>query len=795
VGGIRWPLRPRRRYDSAVVRPTPLFRAIAALAPFVAFAAVGAARLDPSQEHALRLRAAEVFERRERARLEGGVSLPDLARALVAMADTLESAGLDSLASNARYRAAGVLVRLNREGEMENQLRLSIAAARRAGDHLGELTATSYLADAQVNRDPNAALETVHALIPRLQAIRSEAQLGAARSTEARAWMALGRARESLAAARRAAEHYRRAGKPIEEAYALGQQSQALRFLGRHREALVIADSTIALGRRRSIGRSLSRAYRERASCLRTLGRETEALEALDQAMAIDRQLGDVHNLASARRFKLSVLFALGRYRECVLQADSLLVSARGDRDPTVSLTAAMFRSGAFLKLGQPGDADTTLLPRIEAYEDFRRSLPGDEDRASTAEFNFASYAVMARSYLVRGRPVDAWRVSERGRAFALKERLGAPAVPDLDRLLARLAHGRAALIQYSSLDTLSGSVFLLAGGRLVGLPLRHDLSEADVRLARDRLSASAMPRADEPVLVRLGQALLADVVPRIPNDVQRLVIVPPNAASDLAFEALPTSSGREAGTLGERWAVSYSPAAGLLPLLDARRARGAQITALVDPEVSAGSVTLASLDAQTRGRIAQPLPNARLEGQRLARGGATVLAGRQATLERLDAATPSAVLHFATHAIEDPRVAPRGGLLLAGNPALLTPAAVESLDVVADLVSLSACRTLGSTSYRGEGAFGLARAFLAAGARTVVTTRWDVGDRAAARVMELFYDGLRAGLARDESLARAVRKLGREGFTSRDRWAFLLLGVGDAPLPLAAGRSRASAK
>jgi CHAT domain-containing protein len=228
--------------------------------------------------------------------------------------------------------------------------------------------------------------------------------------------------------------------------------------------------------------------------------------------------------------------------------------------------------------------------------------------------------------------------------------------------------------------------------------------------------------------------------------------------------------------------------------VLDARAGQGARITALVAPEVDARSAALARLDDQTRGQIARPLPSARTEGRHLAEAGATVLAGRQATLQRLEAGTPAAVLHFATHAVEDARVAPRGGLLLAGTPALLTPSAVESLGVTADLVSLSACRTLGGTTYRGEGAFGLTRAFLAAGARSVVTTRWDVGDRAAARAMELFYDGLRAGLARDESLGRAVRQLGREGFGARDRWAFLLVGVGDAPLPLA-GRTRAAAK
>jgi CHAT domain-containing protein len=776
-----------------VVRHTlPLCCCAAILASFVG--AAFAARLLPSQEHALRLRANELFERRERARLEGGISLPDLARDLIAMADTLEAASLDSVATNARYRAAAVLNRLNRENDAETQLHLSIAAARRAGDRLGELTAISYLADLQASTDPNVALSTIHSLVPKLQALHSDRELGAAYATESRAWMALGRASESLAASRRSSTYYRRANLPFEYAFALTMQSQALRFLGRHREALMIADSTIAFGTRQRIGRGLSRAYAERASCLRTLGRPADALRAIDDAMAIDRRLGDPRALVSARRFKLSVLLELGRNRECLLLADTLLAQSSEQSDPTLALTAATFHSAASMKLGHPGDADTTLLPRIEAYEKFRRALPGDENRASTAEINAFSYTTLARSYLMRGRPEDAWRASERGRAFALKDRLGAADAPDLQRLLERLAHSRAALIQYNSTDSILGSVFVLASGRVIGLPLRSNVTQADLSLARDRLSAKAPPRADEPILHRLGQTLLGDVVALLPSDVQRLVIVPPNDAADLAFEALSVPGNGRPMQVGERWQVSYLQAAGLLPILDTRATWGDRVTALVDPEVSVRNTDLAPLDAQTRGLIAQPLPSARLEGQRLASRGATVLAGRDATLERLDKETPSAVLHFATHAIEDPRVAPRGALLVAGNPPLLTAAVVESLGVVADLVSLSACHTLGSTSYRAEGAFGLARAFLIAGARTVVTTRWEVGDRAAARVMELFYDGLRAGLARDESLARAGRQLGREGYTARDRWAFMLLGVGDATLPLH-GRSRGSVK
>jgi hypothetical protein len=51
-------------------------------------------------------------------------------------------------------------------------------------------------------------------------------------------------------------------------------------------------------------------------------------------------------------------------------------------------------------------------------------------------------------------------------------------------------------------------------------------------------------------------------------------------------------------------------------------------------------------------------------------------------------------------------------------------------------------------------------------------------------------------GLARDESLRRARRRLSREGAMPRDRWTFVLIGLGDERVPaLSRGRVGTAAK
>lgn len=83
-----------------------------------------------------------------------------------------------------------------------------------------------------------------------------------------------------------------------------------------------------------------------------------------------------------------------------------------------------------------------------------------------------------------------------------------------------------------------------------------------------------------------------------------------------------------------------------------------------------------------------------------------------------------------------------------------------------------------------GEGTFGLARAFVVAGARSVVMSRWPVDDRAARVFMASFYGALRRGHARDEALAAARAHMADSGWEQRDRMAFVLLGVPDEPVP-----------
>jgi CHAT domain-containing protein len=104
----------------------------------------------------------------------------------------------------------------------------------------------------------------------------------------------------------------------------------------------------------------------------------------------------------------------------------------------------------------------------------------------------------------------------------------------------------------------------------------------------------------------------------------------------------------------------------------------------------------------------------------------------------------------------------------------------IASLHLPAELVTLSACGTGLGRDVRGEGTVGLARAFIHAGARTVVVSLWDVEDESAAELMRLFYSGMLGPrhLHPSAALREAQRTILESGHQSASHWGgWLVMG------------------
>lgn len=74
-------------------------------------------------------------------------------------------------------------------------------------------------------------------------------------------------------------------------------------------------------------------------------------------------------------------------------------------------------------------------------------------------------------------------------------------------------------------------------------------------------------------------------------------------------------------------------------------------------------------------------------------------------------------------------------------------------------IVALSACQSGQGDSVGGEGVFGLRRAFMVAGARSLLMTLWPVADETTAQIMKDFYAVALSGGNMAEALAVTQRQ------------------------------------
>ncbi|MDI6687379.1 MAG: CHAT domain-containing protein [Desulfobacterales bacterium] len=99
--------------------------------------------------------------------------------------------------------------------------------------------------------------------------------------------------------------------------------------------------------------------------------------------------------------------------------------------------------------------------------------------------------------------------------------------------------------------------------------------------------------------------------------------------------------------------------------------------------------------------------------------------------------------IHLATHGRFDPSSPLKSALLLspeAGSNWMLTADKLYSLELDADLVTLSACETGLSKIANGDDLVGLTRGFLYAGSNSIVASLWKVDDLATSHLMTRFY-------------------------------------------------------
>jgi CHAT domain-containing protein len=116
--------------------------------------------------------------------------------------------------------------------------------------------------------------------------------------------------------------------------------------------------------------------------------------------------------------------------------------------------------------------------------------------------------------------------------------------------------------------------------------------------------------------------------------------------------------------------------------------------------------------------------------------------------------------IHFTAHATANRESPLDSAVLLAGGK--LYARDVMTTPLRADLVTVSACRGVGTRLYSGEGLVGFAWAFLHAGARNVIAGLWDVNDQSTSQLMDALYREMATGKSPGAALHAAKLELVR---------------------------------
>lgn len=325
----------------------------------------------------------------------------------------------------------------------------------------------------------------------------------------------------------------------------------------------------------------------------------------------------------------------------------------------------------------------------------------------------------------------------------------------------------------------------------LYRLPTASELV-GDVLRFREALAA------DEPLAATLGRSLYGNLFGPLAAHFQakqRWYLSPDERLFDLPFGALRNEAGQY---LVETHSIGLTPSGFLVPR---RPAAAGPFVGIGDPvynhadprwiaEFSGGEACPSDLHLSrlvASGREIRSCAQAWRPGA----PGAILLEGFAAGKRGLEGALASrpAVIHFATHFIRNRHRPNRAFIALtlarpdSGMEELgfLGPREIASWNLDSPLVVLSGCSSGRAEALPGAGLMGMTRAWLAAGASSVVASHWSTPDDSGGLFLS-FYKHLRDGDRSDPAaaLSRAQREMLRSGnWRARPAYwsAFFVLG------------------
>ena len=641
--------------------------------------------------------------------------------------------------------------------------------------------------------------------------------------TEGRAYANLGLAYRSLGDYKKAIEFHQQSlsiakemGDKASQGGAYGDLGSAYHCLGDYEKAIEFYQQSLSIAKEIGQKGSQGATYANLGVVYDSLGDHKKAIEFYQQSLSITKEIGDKASEGAAYGNLGIAYHYLGDYKKAIEFHQQSLSIAKEIRQKRLEQKAQANLGHSFRKLHDFRQAEECYESSIKVFEEMRFLLQEKDEWKISFRDQLNTYSNLWIVQLRQSKAEQALLTAERGRAQALADLMesqyGAKSTPSaskerierISKISSLVSSPTTFLVEAfesvffwvllkgeewqftakeinDTLECLTNKVYkqirvlqLNSGCEDRSLDDPDDETVEDLSDRGTDENECTSSQAEVDALRELYDVMIAPISHLIKDE--ELIIVPDGSSFLIPYAALVDQNSRY---LSETLRIRLAPSLTSLSLLS---------ECPEERHSTSGALLVGNPWTETvrfKGKQIKQLPGAEEEVKMIGEIlNVEPLTGKNATKDQvLSRLNSVSLVHIAAHGSAE-----RGEILLSPNfgsskrpkrkDFLLTMADVLNAKLEAKLVVLSCCHS-GRGKIKTEGVVGLARAFLGAGARSVIGSLWAIDDKATLTFMRHFYEHLVKGQSASKSLHEAMKMMQEsEDFNAAKYWApFMLIG------------------
>ena len=684
------------------------------------------------------------------------------------------------------------------------------------GDRAGEGAAYGNLGNAyQSLGDYRKAIEYHEKLLKIAIEIIDRAGEGAAYGNLGNAYQSLGDYRKAIEYDEKRLKIAIEIGDRAGEGAAYGNLGNAYRSLGDYRKPIEYHEKllkiAIEIGDRAGEGA----AYGNLGNAYQSLGDYGKAIEYLEKRLKIAMEIGDRAGEGAAYGNLGNVYGSLGDYRKAIEYHEKVLNIAIEIGDIAGEGTAHQNIGMDFISLEQMENAVDNFVSAVDAFNSLRSLLKSEDNwKINFREVHEVTYTALWMSLLRIEKIEEAFFAAELGRAQTLSDNLLiqyklnaslSSATIDSKETIFRLFTKLSSPILFLEVESFTINIWFLRKGKKVefrtgkmkGYRREKDPLCALLQSSLETIGARDTKRCEDRTFDELekecpfsievrGEGAGKPPLPSLDNPFKPFY----DAVIDPILDMLERRDDEL--VIVPDGALCFTPWAAVMESLRIRIVPSLTSYQLIlsVPEGhhnKKGALLVGNPCLKELKKPPDDLPYAQEEVEIIASILKTrPLTGIHATkAEVMKRMSSVGLIHIAAHGNER-----TGEIALSPNPGwsskypqrkdyILKMSDVQAANLRARLVVLSCCHSGRGRILKGEGVVGIARAFLAAGARSELVALWALDDEATMVFMKSFYQHLKEGKTASAAVQQSMKFLREsEQFSETRYWApFQLIG------------------